>query len=75
MSLLIRQAALTSLLDGRRETFKWHVIFLMQSDKLQLRYHAQQTLIMLEDPLIDRFAEVFLRDHLYCSAGFDEYLQ
>lgn len=38
-----------------------------------LRHHARETLAMLEDASIDRFAEVFLQDQTLGPASFDEY--
>lgn len=40
-----------------------------------LRYHARETLAMLEDSSIDRFADVFLRDISFGPHAFDEYLE
>lgn len=40
-----------------------------------LRYHARETLAMLEDSNVDRFADVVLRDVSLGPQTFDEYLQ
>jgi U3 small nucleolar RNA-associated protein 22 len=41
----------------------------------QLRYHARETLAMLEDTSLDRFDEVFLRDHTLGPVSCDEYIE
>ncbi|WVQ80672.1 hypothetical protein IAT38_002777 [Cryptococcus sp. DSM 104549] len=40
-----------------------------------LRHHARETLGMLEDESVDRFADVFLKDQSLGPEVFDEYLQ
>jgi len=42
---------------------------------LQLQSHASETLAMLEDSSVDRFAEVFLKDQSLGPQAFDEFIQ
>lgn len=39
-----------------------------------LRHHARETLALLEDTTVDRFAEVFLHNQTLGPASFDEYM-
>lgn len=45
-----------------------------KGDVQLLRYQARETLAMLEDANVDRFAEVFLQDQTLGPASFDEYM-
>lgn len=47
----------------------------IQALNLQLQHEARETLAMLTDPEIDRFADVFLKPLVLPSARFDEHVR
>ena len=55
---------------------RWYVaLSLSIRTDVQLQSHASETLAMLEDSSVDRFAEVFLKDQSLGPHAFDEFIQ
>jgi U3 small nucleolar RNA-associated protein 22 len=46
-----------------------------QTNDTQIRLHARETLVMLEDSSVDCFAEVFLKNHTLSMGVFDDVFQ